>query len=373
MSRSSARSGEVSGPEGRSRFAIAFDTAQERDFAKLGGKSASLAALIAAAVPVPAGFALSTDAYDAMLDTADLRGAIARLLTDHDPDDVTGQKQISEQIRNAIRTRPLPAPVAEAVAANYRALCAGRDQDVPVAVRSSATAEDTRETSFAGLGDTYLWIVGENAVLECVKSCWASLFNPRALAYCANRALRQIDIKMAVAVQVMVDAEASGVAMTLDPSNGDRSKIVVEASWGLGEPIVSGEVTPDQFLLDKIMLAMIRTRLAVKTRELVADPTARRTVLREVSQEKQQQPCLTESQLRVIATFAKEIEQRFRAPQDIEWAIDRHCADHSGVMFLQSRPETVWSRKAPAPGKAYATGIEGIINTLLTPVVVKRQ
>src|SRR5215831_5761492 len=139
---------------------------------------------------------------------------------------------------------------------------------MPVAVRSSGTTEDTPTASFAGQADTYLWIVGENAVLDRVKACWASLFNARAIAYRAQHGLNQLRCSTAVAIQKMVDATASGVAMTLDPSNGDRTKIVIESSWGLGELVVSGGITPDHFVVDKITLEPVTSKIALKAEEL---------------------------------------------------------------------------------------------------------
>jgi pyruvate, water dikinase len=248
--------------------------------------------------------------------------------------------------------------------------------ETPVAIRSSGSAEDLPEASFAGQGDTYLWIVGESAVVERVKSCWASLYNARALAYRAKKQLEDADVKMGVAVQQMVDAAASGVAMTLDPSNGDRSKIFVEASWGLGELVVSGEVTPDQFVIDKVMLEAVRSRISSKALELVVDVTEKRVVRRVVGKDRERQSSLSNEQLRTIAELAKAMERHFGCPQDIEWAIDRSGASHHGVVLLQSRPETVWSQQAVSTSpltKSYATGIEGIVTTLLTPVVIKRQ
>lgn len=366
------RNGPAAGA--RPLYVIDFDAACVDDYPRLGGKGANLAALIAANAPVPPGFAVTIDAYAAMLDADGLRGEIARSLASHDHDDIASQARIARDIQQAIARRRLPIGVSDAIRSSYQALCTRHGRELPVAIRSSGSAEDMPNASFAGQGDTYLWTIGERAVLDRVKSCWASLFNARALAYRAKHAQEQIDVSMAVAVQQMVDAEASGVAMTLDPSNGDRSKIVVEAAWGLGEPVVSGEITPDHFVIDKIMLEPINRKIAVKSYELVADRVARKTSRRDVEPERQSRPSVTDVQLKNIAKMAKTMERHFGCPQDIEWAIDRHRVADDAVVLLQSRPETCWSAKqaATTPNKIYATGVEGVLSTLLKPVVLKK-
>ncbi len=174
-------------------------------------------------------------------------------------------------MRGLIEHVTLPGDVETAVRAAYRAL----GDDVPVAVRSSASMEDSAQTSFAGQQDTYLWIVGEDAVLEHVQRCWASVYSARSLAYRADHAIAEDEVSMAVVVQRMVDARAAGVAMTLDPLTGDRTKIVVEAAFGLGETVASGTVTPDNFVVDKVILEMVDSTIAPKEIELVADVAGR--------------------------------------------------------------------------------------------------
>jgi pyruvate, water dikinase len=319
---------------------------------------------------------VTTHAYSRMLDMDGLREEIAVLVAQHDAKDVVSQTQIAKRIQSAFMRRPLPQDAAESIRAAYRKMCAS-EPDLPVAVRSSGTAEDMPDASFAGQGDTYLWVVGEAAVLDRVKACWASLYNARAMAYRAEQQVHEEDVMMAVGVQKMVDARSSGVAMTLDPASGDRSKIVVEAAWGLGEMVVSGEITPDQFIVDKILLEPVKRKIAIKSVELVPDIAAKKTVHRDVERERQDIPSIDNDQIKTIARIAKQLERRFGQPQDIEWAIDRHGGDNFGVVLLQCRPETVWSNKASAPApttpKNYATGIDGIVNTLLTPVKIKKS
>ena len=167
----------------------------------------------------------------------------------------------------------------------------------------------------------------------------------RAIAYRAANGIGASRCQMAVGVQKMVDAAAAGVAMTLDPINGDRTKIVIDAAFGLGEPVVSGEITPDNFVVEKVLLEIVRRRVAEKDHELVADRAARRTVERVIEAERRTLPSLTDAQVIAVARLAKSLEKQMGCPQDVEWAIDRDLPEGDNVVALQSRPETVWSRK----------------------------
>lgn len=340
-----------------SRFILPFDAATQADHPRMGGKCASLARMIALGVPVPAGFAVTTDAYAAHLHHG-LAAAIAVELAEAG-DDVAEEDARAARIRALIARQPLPPGVEAAIRVAYARLGA----DAPVAVRSSATAEDLPDASFAGQQDTYLWVVGADEVVARVRDCWASLFTARAIRYRADHGLGQIEVLMSVAVQRMVDAVVAGVAMTLDPINGDRTRIVIDASWGLGEAVVSGEVTPDHFVVEKVLMQVQTRRLSDKATEIVADPAARRTVHREVEAERRAAPCLTDAQVIEVAQLARRLEKALGVPQDVEWAIDRQ----GGLMALQSRPETVWSRRKPAP-QAFALGVGGVLDTLLAPL-----
>jgi pyruvate, water dikinase len=365
---------EAGGPGGRAgRYVIPFDEASKGDCAVIGGKCAGLVALIAAGAVVPTGFVVTTNAYADSLAAHHLHDAIARLTGSLSVDDVPSQARAALEIRSLMAARPILAHVAEAVRAGYRALCERAGHELPVAVRSSGTAEDLPEASFAGQGETFLWTVGADAVIERVQHCWASLFTARAIAYRAKNGYGHVEHQMAVVVQQMVNARAAGVAMSLDPSNGDRSKIAIESTWGLGEPLVSGLVTPDYFLIDKVLLEPVKRTIAPKLREMVADPHARAAVMRDVEEGRQNIPSLTEGQLRAVARAVKAVEKALGIPQDIEWAIDAAQQDHDGVVLLQSRPETVWTNKklAAPPAKSYATGIEGVLSTLLSPLAAR--
>lgn len=349
------------------QFIRAFHLAAETDHPRMGGKCASLARMTAAGVAVPPGFAVLTDAYAAFLATPGLAESLAAILAEMEFGNVGDEALKAAAIRERICSTPMPAAVEAAIRAAYRAMAP--NDDLPVAVRSSATAEDLPDASFAGQQDTYLWVVGADDVVTRTRACWASLFNARAIAYRARHGLGQLDVLMSVAIQKMVNATAAGVAMTLDPINGDRTKIVIDSAFGLGEPVVSGEITPDNFVVEKVILQITRRHIAEKDHELVADPAARCTIDRVIEPGRRTLPSLTDAQVIAVAELAKSLERRMGCPQDVEWAIDGDLPEGRNLVALQSRPETVWSqKKARAPTKTYAMGIEGVLGTLLSPL-----
>ena len=346
------------------------------DVALVGGKAASLGTLLQAGLPVPLGFAVTTEAYAEHLRTAGLGTRIAEELAAPATADADALEPIAARVRAMVEQPPLPGAAAAAIRVAYAELCASNGGDpVPVAVRSSATAEDSADASFAGQQDTYLWVVGEEEVLAHVKRCWASLFTARSIAYRRDKDIEHAGVLMGVAVQRMVLARAAGVAMTLNPANGDRSKIAVESSFGLGETVVGGEVTPDAFLVDKVMLDVVSTKIGVKHIELVPDPAGRGVLERPVEAGRQAEPSLSPAEVKAVAALAKRAERHFGTPQDVEWAVDGGV-EPPEVVLLQSRPETVWSRK-PAPERAaarpsYATGLGSLVSTLINPLATRR-
>jgi pyruvate, water dikinase len=348
-----------------SPFIISFDRATEADHPRMGGKCASLARMIALGVPVPGGFAVSTDAYAAHLHALGLEDAIKAELAGLDTHNVTDEEVKSKAIRKLVTSRPMPAEVEAAIRAGYASL--SPSGDLPVAVRSSATAEDMPDASFAGQQDTFLWVVGADEVVDRVRDCWGSLFTARAMSYRQDHNLGHIDVLMSVAVQTMVDARSAGVALTLDPINGDRTKIVIDASWGLGESVVSGEITPDNFVVEKVLMQVQKRKIANKDHEIVADRAARKTITRAVEADRSSLPSVSDAEVIAVAQLARRLEKSMGGPQDVEWAID-----HVGnLVALQSRPETIWSQKKAAP-QAFALGIEGVLGTLMAPIQNKK-
>ena len=349
------------------RFAIWFTDYRPEDRSRVGGKNAGLGELIEAGLPVPPGFAVTTDAFETIRNHARAVEEIRRLLASVDFDDPPGVREISRNIRSLIEGLPVSAEVEEAIGAAYEELSVRcRQTDVPVAVRSSATAEDLPDASFAGQQDTFLWVRGAGSVIEHVKRCWSSLFTDRAMAYRHEMGHDHEVVSMSVGVQQMVDPKSAGVAFTLDPATGDRSQVAIESSWGLGEAVVSGEVTPDNFLVDKVILEVHSRTISPKRVELVRAPGGRGVEWRDVEESRRSSPSVTDGELLAITRMAKAAERYFGAPQDVEWAVDRRLPDGRNVVMLQSRPETVWSRKAPRQvSKPAGSFMDGIVSTLL--------
>ena len=350
-------------------YTLDFATIGPADHARVGGKCASLGQMTQAGVAVPPGFAVTTDAYAAMLDKHGLRDDIARHMTGVDPCDLDQIDRAAQAIRIRIRSHRLPAAVEAAIRDAYAAM----GPDMPVAVRSSATAEDMPDASFAGQQDTYLWVCGIEQVLEKVRDCWASLYTTRAVAYREKNRIVHADVLMSVGVQKMVNARTAGVAMTLDPVNGDRTRIVIDASWGLGEMVVSGLVTPDNYTVEKVLETIIDRKISDKHVELVGDPALGTTVERAVDAARRSAQCLSDDEILAVARLAKRLEKQNKCPQDVEWAFDADLPDGENLVALQSRPETIWSqkKKTDAP-RAYETGMMGIVGSLNSAMPVRR-
>ncbi|MGW1028994.1 PEP/pyruvate-binding domain-containing protein [Streptomyces sp. NPDC002577] len=349
------------------QYTVAFDSGADPSTARVGGKCAGLLTMTVSGVPVPPGFAVTADAFDALLDGGGLRSEIGSVLAGLDISDTADTETRATEIRRLVTERPVPSSVATAVTAAYRVL--GDAGDVPVAVRSSAAMEDLPTVSFAGQYDTYLCVRGADAVLDAVRRCWASLWTARAITYRAVNGVPERGLSMGVGVQRMVDARTAGVALTVNPVDGDRSKIVIDAGWGLGGPVASGEMTPDNYVVDKVLFVPVRTTVSPKHHELVAAPDGRGLVRREVEYARRGASCLGPAEVTAVARLAKNVERHYGCPQDIEWAIDRATAAPDGgprVLLLQARPETVWSRRPRARAAVVpGAGVSSIADTML--------
>lgn len=354
-----------------SPYTLPFEHCNGDAINQVGGKCASLGAMIQAGAPVPPGFAITTEAYLTVLNTNHLSECIHVWLERLDPEDVRAEAQYSQTIRQLIEETPITAEIEDAICTAYETLCRRVDMaNVPVAVRSSATAEDLPGYSFAGQQDTYLWVTGAEAVIEHVRKCWSSLYTARAITYRHDNGFPHEKVYMSVGVQKMINARAAGVAFTLNPINGDRSKIAIDSSWGLGEAVVGGEVTPDNFLVDKVIFEVVKQTISPKHIEYVVDAVHGRTVKRAIEPERQMLPSLSHEELIAVAKMAKRAERFYGAPQDVEWAIDADLPAPDNVVVLQSRPETVWSRKAQASVSAGhpAAGLAGMVDTMIKGV-----
>jgi pyruvate,water dikinase len=212
-------------------------------------------------------------------------------------------------------------------------------------VRSSATSEDSAEASFAGLQDTYLWIHGGQSVLDHVRRCWASLYSVESVTYRLRRGIPEADLAMAVVVQQMVGSRSSGVMFTRSPQTGDRSVVAIDASWGLGSAVVSGDVTPDSFMVSKVTGEITRRTVATKTTWHQPDPSGSGVLETEVPGNLQDVPSLSDEEIAELVAIARSVEAHYGSPQDIEWAVSRSAAGGENVFLLQSRPETVWAQK----------------------------
>lgn len=310
----------------------------------LGGKFANLAEMTAAGFSVPPGFGVTTVAYRHFMAANGLTEE-ARSISKAAPDlKLEEIKGVTAQLLEGIATAPMPADLEAQIRQGYAQLEQRSGvEGVPVAVRSSGESEDLKGASFAGQYDTFLWISGADAVLKHIRACWAGMFGEAVLSYRVDgqTVISTGDYGMCVGIQEMVQARAAGVMFTLNPLNGDRSKVVMEAVWGLGEGVVKGDITPAQFTVDKVTLEIVDRKQPPQTEEYRFVSELGTVGLVPVEEERHNIACLEEEHVLQLATLAKHIERTRKAPQDIEWAISQH----GELRVLQVRPETVWSHK----------------------------
>jgi phosphoenolpyruvate synthase/pyruvate phosphate dikinase len=331
----------------------------------LGGKLGSLAAMVSSGFAVPPGFGVTTAAYRAV---AERNGVLDELAPERDaldPDDLAAVAALSARVAKRMEQAPLPPGLGEAIAGAYVRLAElTGDPRVPVAVRSSGVSEDLAGASFAGQYDTFLWVAGADEVVRHVRRCWAGLGNSAVLTYRPDGDTGADPLRdgMAVGVQQMVPARAAGVMFTLDPVSGDRSKIVMEAAWGLGEGVVKGAVAPQRVRVDKVTLEILGREVAEQPEEYRFDPDRGEVRLAAVPEDRRTAACLADEQVVELARLGKRIERHHGAPQDIEWALD----DRGAIHLLQVRPETVWSRRpAPTIASEGGSGLELVLSRFM--------
>ena len=309
----------------------------------VGGKNASLGELMEAGddVQVPPGFAVTTDFYEAFIEERSLGEYISERLSTVDIDDDNAVAAASEDIRDHIESADFPDFLADELESSWQKLQSETGTDeLQVAVRSSATAEDLPDASFAGQQDTYLNVTDFESVKQRTKECMASLFTARAITYREKHGFDRDEVLISVGIQKMVEARTSGVMFTLNPANGDQSKVRIEANWGLGEAVVSGTVTPDSFLVDKPVYKIVDRN--VKQKDVMTVPTDAGTEEVEIDDDKRDVPSVTADEIVKLTDLAKAIERHYDEPQDIEWAIEED-GDDKRFYILQSRPETTWN------------------------------
>lgn len=347
------------------RYVQFFDSGIAPEHDLLGGKCSSLVTMTAAGMPVPPGFTVTTAAYEKLMGDAGVTARIGELMAKVDYEDLENVEATGAEIREAIINAAVVPVVRESVLAAWEELQGRFTRPVPVAVRSSATAEDLPGASFAGQQDTYLWITTAEDMIEHIRRCNASLYTSRAMLYRWKNDIPEEGLSMAVGVQKMVSARTAGVAMTMNPNTGDRSKIVIDASWGIGEAVVSGEVTPDNIMLDKVMMTVVSETVSDKHIELIPDPDNPGQLVRSpVEEERRKVRSLTDEEVRAVAEMAKRAEQHYGTPQDIEWAVDSDLPDGENLLLLQARPETVHSNKKPASTASFTTGVSSLTSAL---------
>ena len=332
----------------KNHLVVWFEDVGKGDISQVGGKGANLGEMTQAGIPVPPGFIVTAHSYFHFLKKAKLTDGIRQLLSGLDPNDSAKLQSVAAKVKELISGAPMPQEIAREIAQAYEKMGAGL-----VAVRSSATAEDLPEASFAGQQSTFLNISGEKDVVDAVQACWASLFEPRAIFYRAQQGFDHFKVGIAVPVQRMVQSETSGVMFTLDPITSDRSRVVIEAVYGLGEAIVSGDVTPDLYVVDKQGMNIIDKKLVrqqwklVRSDEKVTDPLKANVKL-DVPEPEQAKQKLADEDIIALAGIGKRIEEHYSFPQDIEWA------RQGGELFIvQTRPVTTIKE-----GEAKAAGPE---------------
>lgn len=341
--------------EMRKDLVIWFEGLRKTDIPSVGGKNANLGEMINAGLPVPPGFAITAYSYKKFIEETGISAKIYEVINETvtNPDDPAQYELASKKIRELIEATPMPKEVEAAIRNAYEELGKRLSiKDVFVAVRSSATAEDLPDASFAGQQETFLNTRGIKELLLNTVRCWSSLFTPRAIFYRNEKGFPHEKVFISVGVQKMVNSRAAGVIFTLNPVTGDMSQIVIEGNYGLGEAVVSGAVTPDDFVVDKQSLRIIERKLAKKNVQYIRDPKTGNTIHTEVPPEIQERPCVSDEEILKLAELAKRIEQHYGKPQDIEWAIDRDIPSPSNMFIVQARPETVWGGKAMIKGES---------------------
>lgn len=314
-------------------YIVRFDAAEASDKSVVGGKGANLGRLVRSGFPVPPGFCLTTSAYTEFIATAGLEGDIAALLADADYSDADDVEMRTAKVRDLIFNAAVPSAIVDALSIAYR----GLGDDAYVAVRSSGTAEDLAEASFAGLHDTLLDIRGPQAVLDAVRACWASLWTGRATAYRFNNGFDHAQARLSVVIQEMIESDASGVMFTANPLTTATDEVMIDSSWGLGEAVVQGIVTPDQYLVRSDDLKVREKTLGTKELRIRRVPgSGSGTVTEDVPQSDRTRFTLTDAQVGELAQLGLRVQDYYGGfPQDIEWAL-RDNRFH----LLQSRPVT---------------------------------
>ncbi len=353
---------------GKSRFCIPFEESGINDADLVGGKNASLGELLKAGVKVPPGFSVSTEGYDYFFSKTGLNKEIRLALEEiTDVRDRLKFEDISRKIYALIEQHPIPMEIEESIKRGYQEL--GDNVGIcpiSVAVRSSGTAEDMAEASLAGQHDSFLFVKGEDEVVKKVLKCWASAFTPRAILYRMRMGISSYRSSMSVGIQKMVNAFSAGVMFTIDPVSGDNSVVAIDANFGLGESVVRGEVTPDQYIVDKIDLEIMEKKIQKKEIKYVCDLKGEDLVCVTIDEDVKETPVLNDEEIKELAGTGKKIESHYGKAMDIEWALEKATHTEKGMIHIvQARPETVWNIRREEKAKTKTDLASAILNDLL--------
>ena len=319
-----------------------FSQINKHDIPIVGGKGANLGEMTQKGLDVPPGFCVTAPAYKYFIEKSHLNNDIKARIDSLDIEDSAKLQKASEEIQSLINSAQIPNDLEDEIVSAYSQFSSDIGIETPeVAVRSSATAEDLPEASFAGQQDTYLHISGKKELLNYVRKCWASLWTSRAIYYRQNKGFNHFDVNLSVVVQKMVNSEKSGVMFTANPVNSNTDEMMINASWGLGEAVVSGTVTPDEYIINKESRKIIEKHIAEKNIMIVKSADGIGTVEIKVGDyigyENVNKPCLSDDELKELVNYGLKIEKVYGSFQDIEWGFDR---DTKKLYILQSRPIT---------------------------------
>lgn len=331
----------------------------------VGKKCANLGEMSNMGLTVPPGFAISVAGYERFMEETGVGQEIQEYLQQNYSTETlkkAGEAEAaSKAVRKMIEDKMMPEDMEKEISDAYHTLCkeTGRD-NVEVSVRSSGAV------SMPGQFETYLYVRGASEVIAHIIRCWGSTFTPRAIMFRAEKGLGLGIWPIGVAVIKMVNAKAAGIMFTLNPVSGDRSKITIEANWGLGESVVSGRVEPDRFKINKITLQIEEKKLGRKEEEYIYDSGKRIVEFKEVPVERQKEFCLTDEEIGKLVNLGKQGERLFGGePQDMEWAIDKDLPPEKNTLLLQARPETIWASKQKKEVPRAKSALDYITSTLL--------
>jgi len=337
----------------------------------VGKKCANLGELTKAGFNVPPGFALGVEAYKRFMQETEVTDRLMEFLSTFSADpnnvaDTLKYEEASKQMRSITESIKMPPDMEKTIKDYYKELCriAGRE-NIYVATRSAGPV------SHPGQYETYLNVSGADYVVLNVTRVWSSTFNPRSIIARARLNLPLNYDPIGVAVLTMVDAKAAGVLFTVNPVNGDESKVAIEGSFGFGEAVVSGNVTPDRYLVDKITYEIEERVVSDKGAEFVYNPETKDMEYKELPPDQKKLPCLEDKEILELAKLARKVEDHFGCPQDVEWSISRSLPFPQSIFLVQARPESVWGKKKKESVLGKKSGMELLFERATTPIKVK--